>query len=215
MKRSTNVVICEDHQIVADGLQSLITSFLDFRVAAVVGSYAALQDVLQKNLPEVLLLDLNLPDKNGIEILKTLFDKKLPLKVIVLTMYNKRSIVKKVVGLGAHGFLLKNCSSQDLQDALHHVISGGDFYYGEGVKKLQASALGAIESDGFYKKLQLTPRELEIIQYLCDGKKVPHIADSMFISPLTVETHKKNIYKKIGVNSAAKLVSFAHENRLL
>lgn len=215
MSQPKNVIICEDHQIVTDGLKSIINSFSDFRVTETVANYGQLQIALVENVPDILLLDLNLPDKNGIEILEEPFIKSLTFKVIVLTMYNKKSIIKKVVNVGAHGFLLKNCSSEDLLVALQHVTSSTGFYYGQGVKKIKRQHEHSLENDGFYKRLQLTARELEIVRCLCDGKKVPDIAESMFISPLTVETHKKNIYKKLGVHSTAKLVSFAHENQLV
>lgn len=213
MSQLKNVILCEDHQIVTDGLKFLINSFSNFNVVATVSNYEQLRAALNDNIPDILILDLNLPDKNGIEILSDPSIKNAPFKVIVLTMYNKRSIIKKVVELGASGFLLKNCSSNDLHEALNHVTGSNEFYFGEGVKKLITAP--PLTPDGFYKKLLLTSRELEIVKHLCEGKKVPDIADVMFISPFTVETHKKNIYKKLGVHSTAKLVSFAHENHLV
>ena len=88
-----------------------------------------------------------------------------------------------------------------------------EFYYGEGVIKVKKDSHQI--DDEFYKQIQLTPREKEIIKHLCDGNKVPYIANTMHISPLTVETHKKNIYRKLGVDSSIKLVKFVYENQLL
>lgn len=207
------VVLCEDHQIVSDGLNSLIQSFDGFEVIKAVSNYKALKEYFAKALPDVLVLDLNLPDKNGLEILKEFRDSGLAVPTIVLTMYNKSSIIQKSKSLGAQGFLLKNCSSEDLEDALNHVIQSPKFYYGEGVRRALEKSTNS--SDDFSKHIQLTPREKEIVICLCEGKKVPDIAEIMNISPLTVETHKKNIYKKLGVDSNVKLVNFAHENQLI
>lgn len=207
------ILICEDHQIVIDGLRSIIQNFSGFEVVDAVNGYSNLYFSLEKYEPNILLLDLNLPQKNGLEILQELRGKNNDIKVLILTMYNKKTIVNKTINHGADGFLLKNCSSEDLLDALNHVSKEGSFYYGEGVVK--STKLDPLKEDEFYKRIQLTPREKEIIKHLCDGNKVPDIASAMSISPLTVETHKKNIYRKLGVDSSIKLVTFVHENQLL
>ncbi|PQJ15168.1 response regulator [Aureicoccus marinus] len=207
------VVLCEDHLIVSDGLSSLIHSFKGFQVIKAVSNYKALLDFFSKGLPDILVLDLNLPDKNGMEILREFRENGIEVPTLVLTMYNKSSIIQKSKSLGARGFLLKNCSSEDLEDALNHVVQSEKFYYGEGVRRALENSRG--QADDFTKSVQLTPREKEIVICLCEGKKVPDIAEIMNISPLTVETHKKNIYKKLGVDSNVKLVNFAHENQLI
>ncbi|MDC6365193.1 MULTISPECIES: response regulator [Flavobacteriaceae] len=207
------VIICEDHQIVVDGLSSIITGFSEFEVIATTADPLELENLISKGQPNILLLDLNLPGKNGFEILKDLRVKDSCLKVLILTMYNKKSIVQRAVKEGANGFLLKNCSSNDLYYALEHVTHEKGFYHGEGV--VTDNHAINLNGDGFYKSIHLTKREKEIITYLCDGKKVPEIASKMHISPLTVETHKKNIYKKLGVDSSTKLVTFAHENKII
>ncbi|WP_299171608.1 response regulator transcription factor [uncultured Allomuricauda sp.] len=211
--QSRKILICEDHQIVIDGLRSIIQDFSGFEVVDAVNGYSNLYSSLEKYEPSILLLDLNLPQKNGLEILQELRGKNNDIKVLILTMYNKKTIVNKTITHGANGFLLKNCSSEDLLDALNHVSKESGFYYGEGVAK--SAKPDPLKADEFYKRIQLTPREKEIIKYLCDGNKVPDIASAMSISPLTVETHKKNIYRKLGVDSSIKLVTFVHENQLL
>ncbi|WP_420320877.1 response regulator [Flagellimonas sp.] len=194
-------------------MRSIIRNFTDFQVVDAVNSYSSLFPSLEKHSPHILLLDLNLPHKNGLEILQELRQKGNAVKVLILTMYNKKTIVNRSIAKGANGFLLKNCSSEDLLDGLKHVSREDGFYYGEGVVKDEKA--DPLTQDGFYKRIQLTPREKEIIKHLCGGNKVPDIAEAMHISPLTVETHKKNIYRKLGVDSSVKLVTFVHENRLL
>lgn len=207
------ILICEDHQIVTDGLCSIIQNFSGFEVVDTINGYTNLYRSLEIYQPHILLLDLNLPKKNGLEILKELRGQGNDIKILILTMYNKKTIVNKTIAQGANGFLLKNCSSDDLLEALTHVSKENGFYYGEGVVKGKQE--DSLKQDEFYKRIQLTPREKEIIRYLCNGHKVPDIATAMHISPLTVETHKKNIYRKLGVDSSIKLVTFVHENQLL
>ena len=208
------VTLCEDHLIVSDGLRSIINAFEGFEVNRSVTSYKELQLALKNQVPDILILDLNLPDKNGLEILQELREQEVNCKIVVLTMYNKKSVIQKVQRLGAAGYLLKNCSSEDLEDALRHVLQSNKFYFGEGVKIRES--WGTDEGDdNFSKSIQLTSREKEIVICLCEGKKVPDIAEIMNISPFTVETHKKNIYRKLGVDSTVKLVNFAHENQLI
>lgn len=211
--QSKKILICDDHQIVIDGLCSIINNYSGFEVVDTVNNFSQLYPSLKNYTPDILLLDLNLPKKNGIDILRELRKSSNPVKVLILTMYNKKTIINKTISEGANGFLLKNCSSEDLHDALKHVSSENSFYYGEGVIKAKKENHQA--NDEFYKRIQLTPREKEIIKYLYNGNKVPDIAEAMHISPLTVETHKKNIYRKLGVDSSIKLVTFVHENQLL
>lgn len=208
------ILICEDHQIVVDGLRSILNSFPEFEVLDSVGDYLSLMQSFARHRADILLLDLNLPGKNGLEILRELRAKGPSPKVLILTMYNKKSIVRKAREAGADGFLLKNCAAGELREALLNLESSHEFFLGKGIADDRASP-GVMVEDPFLQEVDLTPRELEIVRLLCAGDNVPGIAKIMHISPLTVETHKKNIFRKLGVDTTAKLLRFAHENRLL
>ena len=124
-------------------------------------------------------------------------------------MYNKESILKKVKQFNANGFLLKNCSSDDLLNALDAVFESNKFYIGKGVKDT------VIETDGFLEKIKITRREKEIITELMKGHNVPQISEKLFISTHTVETHKKNIFKKLDIHNTIDLVKLVNEKNLL
>ncbi len=203
-----NLLICEDHQIVIDGLVSIIKNESGYVVLdAVKDGNLVLNTVKLKN-PDAILLDLNLPNKNGLELIPQIkaYDEKI--KIIVLTMYNSEGVVKKVKGHNANGFLLKNCSSEDLFSALDSVFESDKFYLGKGVK------ITVYESDGFLEKIKITRREKEIISELMKGRNVPQIAKSLYISTHTVETHKKNIFKKLNVHNSIDLIKLINEKKL-
>ncbi len=205
---SKKILICEDHQIVIDGLLSIFNNQKNYRVIDYVKNGNEVLPMVKLKQPDALLLDLNLPQKNGLDILKEVKQIHPSIKIIILTMYNKESVVKKVKQYNADGFLLKNCSSDDLFQALDSVFNNNIFYIGKGVKN------GVVETDGFLEKIKLTRREKDIISELVKGSNVPQIAENLFISPYTVETHKKNIFKKLDIHNTIDLVKFVNENQL-
>ncbi|GAA4892118.1 response regulator transcription factor [Flaviramulus aquimarinus] len=203
------ILICEDHQIVIDGLLSIFKNQPDYKIIGYVVNGDNVLPTVKLNRPDVLLLDLNLPNKNGVDILKDIKLLFPEIKVIILTMYNKESIIKKIKQFHANGFLLKNCSSDDLLNALDAVFKSNTFYTGKGVKT------NVTEIDGFLEKIKITRREKEIILELVQGYNVPQIAKKLFISAHTVETHKKNIFKKLDIHNSIDLVKLVNENKLL
>lgn len=202
------ILICEDHQIVIDGLISIFKNQQDFNVLGYVKDGGNVVSKVKDENPDILLLDLNLPNKNGLDILKEVKDFNSEIKIVILTMYNKESIVKKVKSIGGNGFLLKNCSSDDLLRALDYVYENKGFYVGKGVRETVA------ETDGFAEKIKLTRREKEIIAELIKGFNVPQIAQLLHISPHTVETHKKNIFKKLNIHNSIDLITFVNDTKL-
>tara|TARA_R110002073_G_scaffold57778_4_gene146732 strand:+ start:149375 stop:150022 length:648 start_codon:yes stop_codon:yes gene_type:complete len=212
-KTIKKIIICEDHQIVIDGLRSIFKSNKRYDVVDYVRNATDLIKSLKKYSPDILILDLNLPGKNGLEILKDLKSNQEGLKIIILTMYNTESIIREVIKGKANGFLLKNCSTDDLMEALNHIYKSESFYLGEGVKKISNHS-NLEKEDNFYNKIKITNREKEIIFELMQGLKVPQIAEKLIISTFTVETHKKNIFRKLGVKSSIDLLKFANENQL-
>ena len=203
------ILICEDHQIVVDGLISIFKNQPDYEVVGSIKNGSEVIPFLKAKLPDVVLLDINLPEVNGLEILKNIRALQLDTKVIVLTMYNKESIIKKVKQFNGNGFLLKNCSTEDVLEALDSVFESKTFYRGKGVKNL------IDETDGFVQKVNITNREKDIIKELIKGLNVPQIAEKLHISNYTVETHKKNIFRKLNIHNSIDLVTLVNENNLL
>jgi DNA-binding NarL/FixJ family response regulator len=204
------ILLCEDHQIVIDGLLSIFKDRNDYCIVDYVKNGNDVIPYVKSSSPDIILLDLNLPKKNGLILLKEIKNGFPEIKVIVLTMYNKESVVNEVVKNGGDAFLLKNCSTEELLSALNFVFTSKMFYRGEGIAK--ASTL--LEDDEFYKKIKITRREKEIIFELIQGLSVPYISKKLYISAHTVETHKKNIFKKLNIHNSIDLVKFANESKL-
>lgn len=203
------ILICEDHQIVIDGLVSIINNDKSYKVVGAINDGGLVVQEIKRFQPDIILLDLNLPNKNGLELIGEIKALKPCPKIIVLTMYNNESIVKKVKQNNANRFLLKNCSSNDLLTAFDSVLNNNIFYMGKGVKN------DVVENDGFLESIKLTRREREIILELSKGYNVPKIAKLLFISPRTVETHKKNIFKKLNIHNSIDLIKLINEKKLL
>ena len=202
------ILICEDHQIVIDGLISIFKKESGYNVLGYVNDGNEVLSRVKQACPDILLLDLNLPNKNGLDILSEVKQYDSNIKVIVLTMYNNESVVKKVKQNGGDGFLLKNCASIDLLGALDSVCEKKTFYHGKGVRN------GVAETDGFLEKIKITRREKEIVSELIKGNKVPEIAKNLHISTHTVETHKKNIFRKLDIHNSIDLIKLVNEKQL-
>lgn len=205
------IFICEDHTIVIDGLKALLQSDNRFEIIGH-DDGGQIHEILRGIIPDILLLDLNLNGIDGFEVLKMFRTYNQKTKVIILTMYKENELIERARKSGANAYILKNTSNQELIDCFEKVYEQ-PFYLGNTL----TSHLNGHDlfRDRFAQKVKLTKREIEIIKLISVGKSSQTIADELFLSPLTIETHKKNIFKKLQVNSSVELVTFAHENNLL
>ncbi len=213
MKNKTkHIVIVEDQKLFVSGMLELIKKLDGVEVVAVTDNHEGLEKILAAQKIDILLLDLNLVGKTGFEILKSIRKDYPDLYIAILTMYDSPNVVEKTKKLGANAFLTKNTSTDELQEVF--LSAGNKFYTSKSLAEKKVN-FDAIENDNFPQKAKLTPRELEIIKLYAQGKNKFEIADILCISPKTVETHKNNIFKKLGLHSIADLVRFAHENGLV
>lgn len=199
-----NLYIADDHAIVVDGLKEILRAQPDFHIIGTASNGEILMDLVAARQPDVVILDINMPKLNGIQC-AGLIKKDYPaIKVIILTMFPEKTYVDQLVNAGADGCLLKSRGSKDLIDALLRVSSGKSYF---------DSIRDFVESGT--PKVNLSEREIEIIKLITNGATSGDIADQLFISEHTVKTHRKNIFKKIGINSISQLASFAINNNLL
>jgi len=207
--KTIKIMLAEDQAIILHSLMILLNSLQDIEVIGTALNGADLLTLLEKDKPDVILMDINMPKMNGIEATK-IIDAKMPwVKVIALSMYDHPVYIKKMFKSGAKGFVSKNATKMELGKAIEMVYNG-DIYISEEISRiLLREYSNATDSDDNADYTSLTSREIEIIQLLADGLYTKEIAEKLFISDKTVERHKTNILKKLKLRNTAQLVKVA------
>ena len=204
--------IVDDHQIVIDGLMSLLKGHEKFRFAFATTEPATVTDRIASSDIDVLLTDVMMPVLPGKELAK-LVKKKFPhVKILALSMSGQGDLVNEMIEQAdISGYVLKNIGKQELIAALEKIAGGGIYFSEEVINELQTTANKKKQKE----ESQLTAREIEIIQLIEKEFNNKQIAETLFISERTVETHRKNIFRKTNTNSVIGLVKFAYEHRLI
>lgn len=210
MPDSCRIVIADDHQIVVDGLRNIIHTAKGFDVVETVYDGRKVLSVVTAARPDLLLLDLNLPGKDGIEILGEVKKRFPRIKVLILTGYHSTELAEQVLNLGADGYLLKDHGKEELINALQQVMSGMP-YLSEKIKRQFTPGPGLFQ-DAFQQKQELTDRETEILRLIAQSFSNREIADMLYLSEFTVQTHRRNLKRKLQAENTADLVRFAIEN---
>jgi len=207
--KTIKLMIAEDQAIILHSLMILLNSLQNIEVIGTALNGMDLLVLLEKDKPDVILMDINMPKMNGIEATK-IIDAKMPwVKVIALSMYDHPVYIKKMFKSGAKGFVSKNATKMELGKAIEMVYNG-DIYISEEISRvLLKEYSNATDSDENADYTSLTSREIEIIQLLADGLYTKEIAEKLFISDKTVERHKTNILKKLKLRNTAQLVKVA------
>jgi DNA-binding NarL/FixJ family response regulator len=200
------IILADDHQIILEGLTEVLKSHDELEILGQFPNGKEVIDFIKENEVDVAIMDINMPEMDGISCAKILKKDFPHIKIIMLTMYAQKSFIDQIIKLGIEGCLLKNNSGKELFDAILRVQSG-KFYY----DKIQ-DFTNTNEEIAAYK---LGEREIEIIKLLAQGLGTNEIAEKLFISKHTVSTHRKNILNKTGSNNTTQLVQFAHENHLI
>lgn len=205
-----NVLIVDDHPMVIEGLKTLLGDAKTIVVSQFFTNGKDTLDYLDTELPDVILLDVNLPDINGVEMVKLILAKRPSIHILGLSTYSEPSIINQMIKNGVKGYLLKNATADELVMAISQAHRG-NFYFGSEVQKMLADSVSQDQKD----IPKLTRRETHILKLIADGKTTNTIAEELFISPLTVETHRRNLMQKLEVSNAASLIKVAVEKKLI
>lgn len=203
----TKLFIVDDHQLVVDGLRSLL---YDEEKYVVVGSTTQPKNVismLDELEVSVLLTDINMPEMTGVELTRQVKRKFPHIKILALSMFGEKQVVREMMDAGVSGYLLKNTGKYELIEALNKLAAGQSFF-GEDLTK--ALIKGFSETD-----CRLTNREIEIIRLIEKEYSNKMIAEQLFISERTVETHRKNIFRKTETQSIVGLLKYAYEHKII
>ncbi|MFN0048586.1 MAG: response regulator [Cytophagales bacterium] len=210
------ILLCDDHQIMLDGLKSILKNGKEFdEIYTCLHANEALK-VLDETQIDLALIDINLPGMNGIELTEKIKAEFPYTKVIILSMNNALGSIQQALDAGAAGYILKNTDRKELLDAIKVVMAKG-IYYSREVSDILISNLMTYKEikKEDAKIFDLTPREIEIIKLIIKEYSNQKIADALFISEHTVETHRKNIFRKTNTKTLVGLVKFAFEIKIL
>lgn len=207
------VAVVDDHQVVINGLKAMFSGIPEVEVVYSTTSGNALLEWLKNETPAVILLDIQMPEINGIDLCKQVKKNFPSIKIIAFSSFDDTHYIKQIIRSGASGYLLKNADQQTILTAINSVMSGEE-YIDESIKKIliQESISGQRRS---LFDIPLTKREKEILKLIADGNSNQEVADKLFISLRTVETHRFNLTQKLDVKNAAGLVKEAIKRGLV
>ncbi len=207
------ILIVDDHPLIRDGVKTMLK---DEETVQIVGSSktgAEALDFLANDEPDIILLDISLPDIDGLALCEKIRTQHKRVKIIGLTSTNEAGIIAGLLQRGGNGYLLKNMERSELLEAIQAVLKGKIYLSAAANEKiLEQFQHGSSKED---ESPLLTRREKEIVQLLADGLKGPQIAEKLFLSPLTVETHRKNLLRKFNANSVQLLLKIARDHNLI
>jgi DNA-binding NarL/FixJ family response regulator len=218
MLQKIRIHLADDHQILIDGIRTLLHTVPNFEVVGFSLNGGNIFNEVTLNKADILVLDINMPEKDGIEVIKEFAKKGFPCKIIVLSSYDDLRIIKEVMKLGSSGYLTKKCAGENIVEAIQAVSRGEEYF----CKSVREKIFSTVTKDNI-KLLKnesavnsiLTDRELEIITLISLEYSGKEISDQLFISVNTVETHRKNIMKKLDAKNSISLVKYAIKHKLI
>lgn len=200
------ILLADDHQIVIEGLKLILDADNRFDVVGDVENGIKVLEFLKTEKVDVVIMDINMPQMDGIACARKVKAIHQDIRIIILTMYSQKSFIEEIIKIGVDGCLLKNNTGKELVDAIHRVCSGRSYY------DLIQSFNTEKES---VEKYKLSDRELAIIRCLSEGLSSSKIAERLFISIHTVRTHRKNILRKLKLHNSPELIQYAINHQII
>jgi DNA-binding NarL/FixJ family response regulator len=219
MEKKIRIHLADDHQILIDGMRTLLHTVPNYTVVGHSLNGKNIYDDIIANKADILVLDINMPEKDGIEVIKELYEKGLPCKIIILSSYDDRKIIEEVMKLGASGYLTKQCAGENIVEAIQFVARDEVYFCNITREKLSRTTTEPLKKinkeDKLSSKISLSGREIEIITLIAQELSGKEISERLFISTNTVETHRKNIMKKLKAKNSISLVKYALKHKFL
>jgi DNA-binding NarL/FixJ family response regulator len=206
---STRIILADDHKIVREGLRSLLEEQPDLEVIAEAEDGQTAVRLAQELSPDLVIMDVNMPGMNGIMAAHQIIEASPDVKILALSMHDNKRFVMKMLNTGAAGYLLKDCAFEELTHAINAVLSGGKYLSPEIAGIVVELSLEHWAEHGPPVLSVLSPREIEVAKLMTGGKSTSQIASALRLSKKTIESHRRRIFKKLGVHSAAELTLWA------
>lgn len=209
-----NILIADDHQLMIDGIKATLGGIEDFCIIAEAGNGYQIMEILDSGTPiDVILMDINMPKLDGLGATKLVHKKYPDVRILALSQYDEKRFVKQMVKNGASGYLLKDSGKDILEKAIRAVRNGEKYFCERLMVQLVNQELNTVNTRSLFP--DLTDREIEILKLIGDEYSTQQIADKLFISFHTVESHRANLMNKAGVKNTAGLIRWATENDYL
>lgn len=209
------IIIADDHQLFIEGIQSLIQSIKHMEVVAEVANGKELLEKLETTSCDIILMDINMPEMDGIEATKQVRSAYPDIKVLMLTMFSNKEYIEKLLRVGAHGYILKNTGMEELREAIETLVEGNSYFSKEVMERIMEGLQKKKLAEKNTHLIELTEREIEVLKLIVQECTTAEIAEKLFISTHTVETHRKNLISKLQVRNVAGLVKYALQNGLV
>lgn len=212
------IILVDDHHLVRAGLVNLLSGEPGLEIAGEAGNGAELMELLSKVTPHVVVLDISMPGLSGIELTVSITRQYPEVQVLILSMYTAEEYIFNAINAGARGYLPKNTSREELAEAIRAVAAGRE-YYAETINNIiLRSYIKKAKSDNrlpVSDEMRLSKRELEVLKHFAQGMTNQQIADKLFISIRTVESHKNHIMQRLELKTSVDLIKFAIRNNLV
>jgi two-component system, NarL family, response regulator DegU len=211
------LVIADDHNLFRKGMTAMLNQIGDFELIGEAANGKELLDLLAKTTPDIALLDLQMPVMDGVETTEHIQVQFPHVKVIIVSMHEEDRFIIHLLEKGVNGYLLKDSEPGEVENAIRRVMSDG-YYYSDFVSKAlhrKVITRATPPAPLFNSKVQISPREMEVLQLLCEGLSTLEISEKLFVSPRTVEGHRLRLLEKTGTKNTAGLVAYAFKNDLL
>jgi DNA-binding NarL/FixJ family response regulator len=208
------IIIADDHKMMIDGLLSMLSDEKNMEIIGVANNGEEVLKILETKNADLVLTDINMPLMNGIELTKALKQKYSSIKILALSMFGDIEHIQEMLNAGISGYVLKNTGNKELVDAINSIANGGTYYDNDVAAEMMRSLTQNNQKKVAIEKVNLTEREIEIIKLIAKEMNNATIGDALFISERTVESHRKNIYRKTNTTNIVGLLKFAFANGL-
>jgi len=206
--KSIKIALVDDHDLFREGIKLVLSQIDGFEVVFDTSDGYLFLDFLKSSIPDMVLMDINMPRIDGVEVTKKALQISPSLRIIALSMYSDTVHYSQMINAGVQGFILKNANKPELQKAIMEVSQGGNYFSQDILQKLSYKSLFSLQSN------QLSNREMDVLDLVCKGHTSQEIADKLFISLKTVEGHRSSIFLKTNVRNTAELIIWAVKSNL-
>lgn len=209
------IALADDHKIVRDGIRTMLESQPNIEVVAEVSNGNEILKKLENTQVDLVIMDISMPEKDGIKATKNLKEKHPNVKVLALTMSNDDLHIRQMIQAGASGYIMKSAGRKDLKDAIETIMNGKHYFSDEATQSIMMDLVKGKGKSTTMDAVHITDRELEILDLIVQEYTNQEIAEKLFISSRTVDAHRRNLLQKTGARNTAGLVKYAFQHNLI